>query len=132
MGEPLRDCGDCGARPGSLHEPGCDVERCPRCGNQLIACPHSLKGGWAAGRLPWTGRWPGDAEAEEFGWYAVRAGAAGWVPCPPGTPGAKPDLMRLAAEARWDAKAGRYVCRSGDAAVRSPGPRCARPARGNR
>ena len=31
-------CGDCGIRPGGLHHFGCDMERCPRCGGQLISC----------------------------------------------------------------------------------------------
>ncbi len=31
-------CGDCGARPGGYHHPGCDVQRCPECGGQLIGC----------------------------------------------------------------------------------------------
>jgi hypothetical protein len=31
-------CGDCGATPGYLHHPNCDMERCPRCGGQLISC----------------------------------------------------------------------------------------------
>jgi len=33
-----RICHDCGARYGEYHEPGCDMERCPRCGEQLITC----------------------------------------------------------------------------------------------
>ena len=31
-------CGDCGALFGHYHHPGCDMETCPRCGEQLISC----------------------------------------------------------------------------------------------
>ena len=31
-------CGDCNAYPGHYHHPGCDQERCPICGDQLISC----------------------------------------------------------------------------------------------
>lgn len=31
-------CGDCGARQGNHHHLGCDLERCPRCGWQLVSC----------------------------------------------------------------------------------------------
>lgn len=31
-------CGDCGVKEGQLHLPGCDMERCPFCGAQLISC----------------------------------------------------------------------------------------------
>lgn len=31
-------CGDCGARRGHYHHVGCDLERCPVCGGQLISC----------------------------------------------------------------------------------------------
>jgi hypothetical protein len=31
-------CGDCGVSEGELHELGCDMERCPFCGHQLISC----------------------------------------------------------------------------------------------
>lgn len=34
----LRRCHDCWAKEGELHTPGCDMERCPFCGGQLISC----------------------------------------------------------------------------------------------
>lgn len=37
-GKSGRPCHDCFCRPGDLHHTGCDVERCPRCGGQAIAC----------------------------------------------------------------------------------------------
>jgi hypothetical protein len=30
--------GDCGVPPATYHHPGCDIERCPRCGDQQISC----------------------------------------------------------------------------------------------
>jgi hypothetical protein len=45
-------CGDCGAKPRNLHHLGCDLERCPRCGRQLISC-----GCWSDG--------PGDGLDDE-------------------------------------------------------------------
>ena len=31
-------CHDCGAKEGEIHHLGCDMERCPFCGGQLIGC----------------------------------------------------------------------------------------------
>ncbi len=31
-------CHDCNIMPGGFHHPGCDMERCPRCDEQLISC----------------------------------------------------------------------------------------------
>src|SRR5579863_8462827 len=31
-------CGDCAVAPGQFHVWGCDVERCPACGDQLLGC----------------------------------------------------------------------------------------------
>lgn len=33
-----RRCGDCGVSAGGFHHPGCDLQRCPRCGGQLVSC----------------------------------------------------------------------------------------------
>jgi len=33
-----RICHDCSVKYGQNHKPGCDMERCPRCGEQLISC----------------------------------------------------------------------------------------------
>lgn len=33
-----RNCHDCSCPPRGLHHPGCDVERCPKCGGQAISC----------------------------------------------------------------------------------------------
>lgn len=31
-------CHDCNIAPGGMHHPGCDMERCPKCGGRLISC----------------------------------------------------------------------------------------------
>lgn len=36
--EPGERCHDCAAKYGQYHHFGCDVERCPKCGNQIISC----------------------------------------------------------------------------------------------
>ena len=33
-------CDDCGAKVGHYHHPGCDVGRCPVCGQQALCCEH--------------------------------------------------------------------------------------------
>ncbi len=38
-----KTCGDCGTKEGQLHILGCDMERCPFCGNQLISCQCGYK-----------------------------------------------------------------------------------------
>lgn len=61
------NCHDCSAEVGKEHMLGCDTERCPRCGMQLISCvcftkyteggdaEWDLEGLNREGRIPWTG-----------------------------------------------------------------------------
>ena len=32
------ECHDCKTPPNGFHHPGCDAERCPKCGGQIISC----------------------------------------------------------------------------------------------
>ena len=59
-----RNCPDCGARPGEMHEPGCDVERCSVCGGQYISCRCP---GHDRAFARWSGWWPGELEAAAMG-----------------------------------------------------------------
>jgi hypothetical protein len=37
-GATERPCGDCAVMKGQLHVPSCDIEECPSCGGQALAC----------------------------------------------------------------------------------------------
>ena len=37
-GDTNTRCGDCGAKYSHYHHDGCDCERCPVCGHQLLMC----------------------------------------------------------------------------------------------
>ena len=128
-----KPCNDCGASVGEPHGHGCDVARCMWTGQQRIQCGGSLAAACCAvlrtagredlaadlayhlglddpnhdcGKDIWTGRWPGEAEAEEFGWF-VRWGPP-WIECGPDHPDALPNLNRLAVDATWDREAKRW------------------------
>lgn len=38
-----KTCHDCGVEEGEIHKYGCDMERCPFCGGQLITCSCKYK-----------------------------------------------------------------------------------------
>jgi hypothetical protein len=97
-------CPDCQVAPGQRHEDGCDIARCARTGTQRLQCGHD-----DCNTTAWTGRWPGEAECEEYGWYIREQPGIGWVPCPADYPEAEHDLMRLATHCRWDTTLQRWI-----------------------
>jgi hypothetical protein len=103
-----KTCPDCGVNPGELHIRGCDVERCPDCGGQLLFDDCADPPGLIHPRQPWTGEWPGFAECREFGWFCKFVPGQGWQECAPDDRDARPDLIRLHGVGVWDAKAGRF------------------------
>ena len=135
----MRNCNDCGTKPGELHTAGCDIERCPRCGMQKIACdciyevcgmdPSTLEedhpeiysegptdemyatwdAEWAARRIPWSGEYPGSSECREYGFWCV---GPPWVSVPEGTPGATEDMNRLVSTCHWDQDAQKFKPRN--------------------
>ncbi len=42
---PRPACRDCGCQVGERHLTNCDIERCPKCGEQLIGCDCFIYGG---------------------------------------------------------------------------------------
>lgn len=119
----LKDCGACGAAPGELHGavgslPGCLREQCPGCGHVMggcqgyDACEEELE------RIPHSGRYPGQVEAAQWGWFTRETApyvapdghlGHGWERCSRGDPGATPDVSRLVVEAVWDRSQQRFV-----------------------
>jgi hypothetical protein len=41
-GSAGKRCPDCFVKEGGIHHPGCDQEKCPKCGNQMIGCGHTF------------------------------------------------------------------------------------------
>jgi hypothetical protein len=64
IGRTPSDCPACQAEPGSIHKPGCEVERCSVCGNARVTCGCI---GHDAAFARWTGFLPGSLEAFALG-----------------------------------------------------------------
>ena len=109
----MKNCPDCGAKPGEFHIDGCDVERCPKCGEQLLGCGCEVDD---SELMPWTGEWPGVKECEELGLFAYfdasknRGNGEGWIKCSKGQhPEAVHDLNTLYSDYKWDPKLKKHV-----------------------
>jgi len=87
-----RSCHDCGVAVGEQHLAGCDTERCPKCGGQLLSCgcfcldeEGTFDEEEFAKYEPdvWTGIMYEEAHkvAEEKGWYSKFVNGQGWVEC---------------------------------------------------
>lgn len=128
----MRNCPDCDAKPGEKHRHGCDVERCPCCGFQLLTCSSCVfelnnfepeddedptdemyehwDEVWDAKRLPWNGIWPGESECIEYDWWARFIPGEGWIPCKKEDDGARPNLNRLYyGECSWSQELQRWI-----------------------
>ena len=62
------DCPECGAKPGQVHEIGCDIETCSCCGGQRLSCfcpirSHDRK------FARWTGFMPGTLECIALNYF---------------------------------------------------------------
>lgn len=100
----LKKCHDCQALPGEYHKPGCDTERCPGCGGQMIGCGDCVFD--ASERMKWDGTWPGTKDCEEFDLWCYWGPP--WIICTKDAPGAVHDLNRLAIM-QWDRKLQKHV-----------------------
>lgn len=111
----LRDCNNCGVSPRSQHESGCDTARCQYTGLQEISCSfsstlnHKIH---AHTCIPdvWTGRWPGVAECEEYGFWSYFVPGQ-WISCDRDHPEAVHDLNRLVLECMWDREQQKWIRR---------------------
>ncbi len=81
-------CPDCGVPEGFLHKRGCDMERCPFCGNQLntCSCIYEKLGISPLGKVEGTTlvRWPELTEVQTKEWDRIleEKGRIPWINYP--------------------------------------------------
>lgn len=90
-------CPDCAAAVGEPHKGGCDIERCPECGLQRLTCCCITD----LPDLPWTGEFPGVAEAKALGLWCVWD-KGHWQECDKDDPRALADINKLHTHYAWD------------------------------
>ncbi|GGU26605.1 YgjP-like metallopeptidase domain-containing protein [Streptomyces violascens] len=96
-------CPDCLAFINTFHAESCDIARCAKTGYQRAHCHNDCN-------TIWSGRLPGEAECEEYGFYC-RTGPHGYEPCNSDDPHADHDFNRLYLECTWDIAAQRMTLR---------------------
>ncbi|MFI6469792.1 YgjP-like metallopeptidase domain-containing protein [Streptomyces sp. NPDC050516] len=96
-------CPDCAAPINTFHAEACDIARCARTGYQRGSCHSDCN-------TIWTGRLPGEAECEEYGFYC-RPTPNGYEPCNADDPRAGHDFNRLHRDCNWDIAAQRMTLR---------------------
>lgn len=70
MTRPKPRCPGCGCDVGEVHDRICDIARCRATGLQWHMCDHRDEAPVPHEPDRWGGRWPGEAECEELGWYS--------------------------------------------------------------
>jgi hypothetical protein len=101
-------CPDCSAPAGEAHDTPCTIARCLVTGASRAACG-GLDHDGDCGDDAWTGHLPGEAEAAGYGFWVLLDAFTPRRRVPAGTPGAVPDVTRLAAECAWDRDTRRWV-----------------------
>lgn len=100
----LPNCPDCNVKVGEIHQDGCDLERCPSCGGQLLSCSCADDEVSKFKPIPWEGEFPGLAECRKFGLYCKMVSGTGRVTCNKNEPGAEEDLNRLYSQCQWNSE----------------------------
>lgn len=109
-------CPTCNCAVDCEHAYSCDVPQCPLCGKQAQKCKCDLAFAFKLYGFPkWTGVWPGNTEAEEYGFYCKFSVVNGEiVSCEADDPNAIPDSFRVHRECEWSVDDQRFYLRTLD------------------